>query len=144
MLKTFVRLCLSAVCFIATFYFMYWMVFTSLLTGHASNRISIAGSALSAVGVGAYTWRRSASMPEGLASSFVLGGVVVGGIFFVAGFFGPMIFAPQANQGPMLGLFITGPLGTIVGAIGGVAWWLTRGRARQRGPQKRTAVQQWS
>jgi hypothetical protein len=42
----------------------------------------------------------------------------------VGGFFGPMILTPEANQGPMLGIFITGPLGLLVGAIAGaiVAW----------------------
>jgi hypothetical protein len=51
---------------------------------------------------------------------------MVGGISFCAGFFGPMIFAPGANQGPMLGLFITGPLGFIAGGIGGFVWWLVK------------------
>jgi hypothetical protein len=37
---------------------------------------------------------------------------VIGGISFSMGFFGPMIWAPDANQGPLLGLLITGPLGT--------------------------------
>jgi hypothetical protein len=36
-----------------------------------------------------------------------------------------MIFAPQANQGPMLGLFITGPAGVVIGAIAG-AWYAMR------------------
>jgi hypothetical protein len=35
-----------------------------------------------------------------------------------------MIFAPEANQGPLLGIFITGPLGGIVGAL--VGWWRNR------------------
>lgn len=39
----------------------------------------------------------------------------VGGIGFAAGFFGPMILAPGANQGPMLGIFITGPVGFLLG-----------------------------
>ena len=46
--------------------------------------------------------------------------VIVGGVCFIAGFFGPMILAPQANQGPMLGIFITGPLGFIAGGIVGL------------------------
>jgi len=29
-----------------------------------------------------------------------------------------------ANQGPLLGIFITGPLGVVAGAVGGAAWWL--------------------
>jgi len=43
----------------------------------------------------------------------------------VLAFFGPMIFAPEANQGPMLGLFITGPAGVVIGAIAG-AWYAMR------------------
>jgi len=30
-----------------------------------------------------------------------------------------MLFMPDANQGPMLGIFITGPLGFIGGFVGG-------------------------
>jgi hypothetical protein len=41
--------------------------------------------------------------------------LLVGGIGFAAGFFGPMILAPGANQGPMLGIFITGPVGFLLG-----------------------------
>lgn len=48
--------------------------------------------------------------------------LVVGGISFALGFFGPMILNPQGNQGPMLGIFITGPLGFIIG----LAWGLWR------------------
>jgi hypothetical protein len=43
--------------------------------------------------------------------------VFLGGFGFAAGFFGPMIFAPGANQGPMLGIFITGPLGFLTGLV---------------------------
>lgn len=49
----------------------------------------------------------------------LLGGVVVGGLGFIIGFFGPLIWAPDANQGPLLGIFVTGPIGFIVGAIAG-------------------------
>ena len=37
------------------------------------------------------------------------------------GFFGPMVFAPGANQGPLLGILITGPIGVLVGL--GVGLW---------------------
>jgi hypothetical protein len=45
----------------------------------------------------------------------------VGGIAFALGFFGPMILAPDANQGPLLGIFYTGPLGLLAGFAIGVA-----------------------
>jgi hypothetical protein len=42
-------------------------------------------------------------------------------IGFVGGFFGPLILTPEANQGPLLGIFITGPLGFLTGAAIGTA-----------------------
>ncbi len=48
-------------------------------------------------------------------------GFIIGGVCFLLGFVGPIIFSPDANQGPLLGIFITGPLGFILGLIiGGV------------------------
>src|SRR5262245_36613361 len=50
-----------------------------------------------------------------------IGGLALGGIGFAAGFFGPIVLAPDANQGPLLGIFITGPLGFAVGAA--IGWF---------------------
>ena len=43
--------------------------------------------------------------------------LIVGGIGFSAGFFGPMILVPEANQGPMVGIFLSGPGSTVLGII---------------------------
>jgi len=42
---------------------------------------------------------------------------ILGGVGFAAGFFGPMIFVPEANQGPLVGIFISGPAGVVVGFV---------------------------
>ncbi len=55
----------------------------------------------------------------GVMSSAMRSGCLLGAIGFAGGFFGPLVFTPEANQGPLLGIFITGPLGFIAGAIGG-------------------------
>lgn len=55
--------------------------------------------------------------------------LILGGIGFVVGFVGPIILTPDANQGPMLGIFITGPLGFVVGlGIGVVRELMDRAR----------------
>ncbi len=55
--------------------------------------------------------------------------MMVGGICFAVGFFGPIVWAPDANQGPLLGIFITGPLGFLLGiAIGVVREIMGAGR----------------
>lgn len=58
--------------------------------------------------------------------SAMRGGCLLGLIGFAAGFFGPMILTPEANQGPMLGIFITGPAGFVIGLIGGAVSDLLR------------------
>lgn len=60
--------------------------------------------------------------------SAVLWAVGLGAAGFVLGFYGPMIFAPQANQGPLLGIFITGPGGFFVGLAWGIWRAMRKGR----------------
>ncbi|HVO10001.1 MAG TPA: hypothetical protein VMX54_04540 [Vicinamibacteria bacterium] len=124
------RLILTIITFVAGFYFTLWVPFSMILPNRPSNWVPVVGSAVTGVAVATFVWRRSELIPQGLASSTILGGILVGGVCFVAGFFGPMIFAPQANQGPLLGLFITGPLGGMVGCVGGAVLWLAKRRSR--------------
>jgi hypothetical protein len=42
---------------------------------------------------------------------------VLGGTGFAAGFFGPIALNPEANQGPLVGILITGPLGALAGLV---------------------------
>ncbi|HET6465726.1 MAG TPA: hypothetical protein VFH55_08980 [Nitrospiria bacterium] len=81
-------------------------------------------SSLCAIGAGRYVWVKTGTAPHGLVSSIFYGAVVLGGIGFSAGFFGPIIFTPEANQGPLLGIFITGPLGFLLGGLGGLVYGL--------------------
>jgi hypothetical protein len=57
----------------------------------------------------------------------------VGAVGFALGFFGPIILTPEANQGPLLGIFITGPLAFLVGlAWGAVRAWRAEARSGVR------------
>jgi len=58
----------------------------------------------------------------------MLGGFAVGAIGFAIGFFGPLVWSPGANQGPLLGIFITGPAGFVIGAA--IGWLYARARIR--------------
>jgi len=72
-------------------------------------------------------WRGAARRALGPA-------LLLGGIGFAAGFFGPMILKPSANQGPLLGIFITGPMGFVLGLAYGVM------RERRRSGSSSTAA----
>jgi hypothetical protein len=43
--------------------------------------------------------------------------LIIGGAGFATGFFGPLIFAPDANQGPLVGILISGPGGVVLGGL---------------------------
>jgi hypothetical protein len=77
------------------------------------------------LGAAAIVWKQS-SARAGFVSTVFTGAVVTGSIAFCAGFFGPMLLAPQSNQGPLLGIFITGPAGFVVGGVGGAIHWTIR------------------
>jgi hypothetical protein len=102
-------------------YFIVWLMMLVVLPGTLSWLGSLAALA-AAVYVAREVWSRTAEGSTSVAMTAGLGAVTLGGLGFVAGFFGPMIFAPEANQGPMLGLFITGLAGVVIGAIVG-AWY---------------------
>jgi hypothetical protein len=70
--------------------------------------------------------KKSGKVSNSLATYIIKGGIIVGAIGFIAGYIGPIIFTPSANQGPLLGIFITGPLGFLVGLIGGGIYGLIK------------------
>jgi len=123
------RMFLSVLVGIATYYFVFWVPF-SLIASPGSWLIAVPVSIVCGIATGRHVWRATeSSNAGGLLYSALGGALVVGGVSFAAGFFGPMIFTPEANQGPLLGLLITGPLGFVIGGVGGLVWGLRRRRA---------------
>jgi hypothetical protein len=49
-------------------------------------------------------------------------GLALGLVAGALGFFLPILLTPEANQGPLLGIFVTGPLGCVVGALVGAVF----------------------
>jgi hypothetical protein len=117
-----IRAVLAAGVFVATYIFVYWVP-SSMLLSDPLNWMRVPGSLICALAGSVCIWKASASA-EGFLAAVVSGALTVGTIGFLGGFFGPMLLTPEANQGPMLGLFITGPLGFILGAVGGGIRWL--------------------
>jgi len=111
----------------ASYFFIFWVPF-SFLPFREFRWIASIISLLCAIGIGRYTWKKLETTPDGLVSNVMLGAIVTGAIGFCGGFFGPLIFTPDANQGPLLGIFITGPLGFILGGIGGLVYRLVKSR----------------
>jgi hypothetical protein len=113
---------------VAATYFVYWTLGALLYSFGAPHLVALVTSLAAAIAAARYVWIRSASASGGFVRSTMMGALVTGAFGFSAGFFGPMIFVPSANQGPLLGIFITGPLGVMLGGAGGAIHWFARGR----------------
>src|SRR6516165_5050410 len=116
-----IRSLIAALATFAAFWYVYWVPFAiTLEIAHGRFHwmwiIRVVGSMAAACIVAQYTWRYKSLAPQGPVSCIILGAAVMGGVGFAAGWFGPMIVDP-GSQGPVLGI-ITGPLGSLVGAIG--------------------------
>ena len=111
---------------VAVYYFVFWMGGALLTLVGAPFWVARLLGLVAAFATAHFVWRWTESASRGFARSVATGALVLGGIGFVGGFFGPIVFAPEANQGPMLGIFITGPLGFLLGALGGAIYWLVR------------------
>ncbi|MGH7725579.1 MAG: hypothetical protein ACREOU_09125 [Candidatus Eiseniibacteriota bacterium] len=134
------RAVLAGLSAVATFYFVFWMPFSFLAKNESLAWLPYVVSALCGILVGVFVWKQLATLIIGFLKSVLVGAVVTGAIGFLLGFFGPMIWAPDANQGPLLGLFITGPMGFLLGAVGGAIYWFKRGRKRAAKPESAAAA----
>ena len=122
------RALLAGLAAFATYFFvmLVMLIFGQALLPPVRLLIALAIAGLA----GWYTWRRSSGHDfASLIGAIFRGAIITGCIFFFLGFVGPMILTPGANQGPMLGIFITGPLGVLLGGVGGAVVWSRRRRA---------------
>ncbi len=64
-------------------------------------------------------WKLKKKKKANTIVAVIGGALILGGLFFVIGFLGPMAISKDTDQGPMIGIFIAAPLGVIIGAISG-------------------------
>ncbi|PLX73995.1 MAG: hypothetical protein C0615_09910 [Desulfuromonas sp.] len=114
------RTIIALVSYIILGFFFYWFPFS--LFG-LDDTMHSALTHLSAALLAMVLWWKLRERQPGPVTSALVGAILIGTVGFAAGFFGPMLLTPEANQGPLLGIFITGPGGFLLGAIGGVLYW---------------------
>lgn len=127
-----VRIVLGLVGLVAGWFFSYWIYFAQFDNGD-SPFMGRGAPFLVGVAVAAVIVAGSERLHHGFLSSSILGALLLGSLGFVLGFFGPMILDPHGNQGPLLGLLITGPGGVLLGGPLGALWWWARHRWKRAG-----------
>ena len=132
LMRTLLRVATTSVAAVATYYFVYWFggaLIGSILRGPLPNWIAVATSLLIAIFVTCYVWMQSGSSQVSLFECVALGSLVTGTIGFSVGFFGPMLFTPQAKSGSHAGNFRYWTLGFMLGAMAGAMYWRVRSDA---------------
>ncbi len=118
------RFILTAITLVAVFIFFNIFVLNVL---PFPNSIHFLGPFISfaiAILIAKFIWNRTDQLHKDTFLTYTLtGGLSVGGIGLIGGFIGPMIFMPESNLGPLLGIFFTGPIGFLVGFLGGWIYW---------------------
>jgi hypothetical protein len=106
-------------------YALSWVVFLFLPLGDSAVMGNILALSI-ALAVACVVWSRAGGAPQSVIGTAGYGAAILGALGFAAGFFGPMLLAPEANQGPLLGIFYTGPAGALLGALIGFVYGLMR------------------
>ena len=134
-MKPILRILLAIVTVPVIYYFVFWSLALLLPPFKTQQWMRIFTSIvplLCAIFAGWFVWRKKLeSVKLGLILYILIGAVPLGVVGFSAGFFGPIIFTPESNQGPLLGIFITGPLSFVTGGITGGMYWKSRHKKAQ-------------
>lgn len=121
------KIILSIVAFVASYIFIYFALIAFIPSVYEIYYLPNVIALILAIAISIYVWKKT-SFKNGLTSHMVMGGIIVGSISFIIGFFGPIIFVPDSNQGPLFGIFISGPVGILVGLIAGAVFWKIKQR----------------
>ncbi|PTN11869.1 multidrug ABC transporter permease [Nitrosomonas aestuarii] len=90
-----------------------------LITTELTGLISVALSLVCAACVGWYSWQSFSSKKMSVSASVLNGALILGGLGFIFGFFGPMLLVQDTQQAIFFGIIVACPIGLILGAIGG-------------------------
>jgi hypothetical protein len=123
---------------VATFFvvqmtLLTWVMFQMIINREVPIWPTRIIGVLLAVGAGWLTWSHTGRRGSSLVSWVLLGGLLVGGMGFAVGFIGPLIFM-DSNLGPLIGIFFTGPIGFVLGCLGGLASGLEERKAKSARP----------
>ena len=78
----------------------------------------------------------------GLLTSVAKWAAIIGSISFAGGFIGPIVLS-SSNLGPLLGIFITGPVGVLAGGLWGAVHWAIRSAESEVGAVTWCIVPLW-
>ena len=91
-MKTAMRIILTFFAFVASYLFVYWLPLSLVPAVHEIALLPNLISLVIAIFVSALVWKKTANTSNSLASHIIMGGIIIGSIGFILGFFWPYYF----------------------------------------------------
>ena len=126
------RMALAGICFLGVFFFINIFFGAFLPIPEANGYIRSIISFAIAIGIAKLVWNLSEKVKSPVATFGIVGAILVGSIGFIGGFLGPIILRPDSPQGPLLGIFFTGPIGFCIGLVGGIVYGLRKEKKQHK------------
>lgn len=114
-----IRILKLVISFLMFFIVLFFIGTVLTIATELPDWASICFALFGALLVGWYTWKVVSGEKMNTGVSMLYGALMLGGLSFIIGFLGPMLLSKDTGLGPLAGVFITGPLGVLLGAIGG-------------------------
>lgn len=125
-MKTAIKIALCFAVVVTTYLLIFWRIFAHMSSFKRMGYMPSIVSWLVALIIATFIWRKMGNFANSLFAYVLGGGIALGLAGFILGFFGPIILSPSSNQGPLLGIFLTGPVGFFVGLFLGGVYWNTK------------------
>ena len=86
-MKTAMRIILTLFTFVASYFFIYWVLLPRIPGVHKIALLPNIVSLLLAIGIGVFVWKNSLTTSNNLATDIAMGGIIIGSIGLILGFF---------------------------------------------------------
>jgi hypothetical protein len=114
------------VAFLATAFTLFMLTTLISIFSTLTDTVSLMATLPLGALVTWWCWRATEGKTLGVVGWMVVTSLIIGAMSFSITLGAVLVFIPEANQGPMLALFIAAPGGVIVGAIVGFVIWLKK------------------
>jgi hypothetical protein len=78
-----------------------------------------------------FLFKNKSVAPKPMLYYIIIGGFLSGFTALILGVIGAIIFYPQSNIAPIIGFIYTGPIGFLLGLLGGAVYWAVKVRGKR-------------